>query len=205
MSNPIAISGRRGFTLIELMVTMAIAVTLIGLAARSLNHGSASLQLRAAADSVVAIVAQARQMAATTNVTHELRICQWQEGLDHRVGLFIYRAATVDEAQFTGERHLCDPSTRVWPTLSPLLSEATTSSSVHPPIGGGPFIDCRCATLRIHPSGRMDLPAPLAGTGTTHLSLTTEPELMRKAGPRHFVTVEIHSASGMAHLLRPGI
>ena len=205
MKNDFSMAKRRAFSLIELLVTMAIAASLLTLAARSLNQGSAGLQLQGAADSVVAILAQTRQMAATTNAAHDLRVYQWQEGPDRRIGFFIHRVLESGEVHYTGERHLCDASTQLWPTLSSFFTEPTHQNKEDPPIGGGPFPASGYTTIRIQPSGRTDFLNGPVDAECAYLSLTTMSELLRKRGPRHFVTVRIHRSNGATQLLSPGI
>ncbi|MGA0569295.1 prepilin-type N-terminal cleavage/methylation domain-containing protein [Variovorax sp. VNK109] len=64
------LTGRRvhGFTLIELVVAMAILAALVALGAPTLREFSANSKIRAAAESMVATLQQARSEALTRNV-----------------------------------------------------------------------------------------------------------------------------------------
>jgi len=57
--------GRGGFTLLELMVVLAILVVSAALVLPSLGPGTATLRLRAEARSIVALLRQARQLAVS--------------------------------------------------------------------------------------------------------------------------------------------
>ena len=56
-----------GFTLIELMITLAVLAVLLALAAPSFNDSIARARLRGAADGVVSLIEEARQQATRTN------------------------------------------------------------------------------------------------------------------------------------------
>jgi uncharacterized protein (TIGR02596 family) len=193
------------FSLIELLVTMTLAGILLGITASSLNHGSASLQLKGAADSVVSIVAQARQMAAASNVTHELRIYRWTEDADSRLGFFIYRSSPSAEADFTGEQHVCDASTQIWPTLSSLFSGTPPEQTGQPPAKGHLISNSRYIAIQVHPSGRTNLPSPPVEGNEAHLSLTTQAELWREGGPKNFVTLVIDHRNATTRLFTPAL
>lgn len=62
--------GRGGFTLLELMVVLAILVVGAALVLPSIGQGTATLRLRAEARSVVALLRQARQLAVTQRRPH---------------------------------------------------------------------------------------------------------------------------------------
>lgn len=56
-----------GFTLVELMITIAVLAVLVALAAPSFNESIQRARLKGAADAVVAVIATARQQATRLN------------------------------------------------------------------------------------------------------------------------------------------
>lgn len=67
-------AGRAGFTLLELMVVLAILVVSTALVLPSLGPGIETLRLRAEARSIVALLRQARQLAVSQRRPHTVAI-----------------------------------------------------------------------------------------------------------------------------------
>lgn len=192
------------FSLIELMVTMAIAAMLIGLTAMSLTGGSAGLQLQGAADVASAIFAQARQLSASTNQTHELRLYRWEEDFDSRFGFFIHRVESDGSATFTGECHVADPSTQLSSDLSSIFDDGVLSEQHgKPPARIATLSNARFVRIEIHPSGMTNLNASLEDGGACYFTLTTRGEMSRAGGPRNFVMLVIDPSNASVRALRP--
>ncbi|MBI2461976.1 MAG: GspH/FimT family pseudopilin [Candidatus Rokubacteria bacterium] len=74
-------ASRGGFTLLELLVVLAILVVSAALVLPSLGPGTATLRLRAEARSIVALLRQARQLAVSQRRPHTVAI----DSLGHAV------------------------------------------------------------------------------------------------------------------------
>ncbi len=192
------------FSLIELMVTMSIAAILIGLTAMSLTGGNASLQLLGAADATSAIFAQTRQLSASTNHTHELRLYRWEENAENRFGFFIHRVDSDGTATFTGESYIADSSTQLSTDLSSVFSDdALIEQPGNPPTKGSAISKARFVRIEIHPSGMTNLNAARADGEACYLSLTTRSEIERSGALHNFVMLVIDPSNASVKVLRP--
>ena len=67
-------AGRGGFTLLEVLVVLAILVVSAALVLPGLGRGTATLRLRAEARAVVALLRQARQLAVSQRRAHTVAL-----------------------------------------------------------------------------------------------------------------------------------
>ena len=188
----------RAFSLLELLMVMAVMALLIGVAGQSLSHGSGAMQLTGAADATMAMFTQARLLASSTNQTHEVLIGQWEAGGDERLGLFIYRVTVDDGAVFTGEAHVFDAGIRIAEGMTTVFDGRLPEASEPPPIHQEGARQSRQVRIEIHPSGATSL-----GDEELQLTLTTRADSLRADGPRNFVMFLIDPHNATLRSLRP--
>jgi uncharacterized protein (TIGR02596 family) len=92
---PQSASARGGFTLVEMLVVLAIIAILATMALPSVRGMLGSMDLRGAANVVVAQMELARQTASTRNVQVEVRIYQDSNVLDPTAKASAYRIIAV--------------------------------------------------------------------------------------------------------------
>jgi prepilin-type N-terminal cleavage/methylation domain-containing protein len=97
---------KRGFTLIELVVTLFVIVLAAGVAAPSIARGVDTVRIRAEAGGIAAFLRAAREQAVTHNRTYEVRV-KPDEGL---VELQTGDAVSATKRLAAGVR-LADPPT----------------------------------------------------------------------------------------------
>jgi uncharacterized protein (TIGR02596 family) len=187
----------RAFTLLELLVVMGIMALLIGMVGQGLSSGSAAMQLAGAADATSAIFSQARQLAASTNQTHELRLCSWEANGEDHLGLFIYRTKVEGEAEFTGEFHLFNPPVCLASRMTTLFDGPLPVLAAGPPVKQVEATNSRQVIIHMHPSGTTNL-----GDGEHCLTLTTLTEERRHDGPKNFVMMLINPQNATLQVLR---
>lgn len=187
----------RAFTLLELLVVMGLMALLLGLVAQSLSSGSAAMQLTGAADAAAAIFSHTRQLAASTNQTHELRLCSWEVNGEERLGLFIYRPKLSGDAEFTGESHVFDSSVCLVSGMTTLFDGQLPVLAASPPVQGAGATSQRQVIVQVHPSGATNL-----SDEEHYLTLTTLAEKRRHDGPKNFVMMLIGPQNAMLRLLR---
>ena len=81
-SSPPSKSRFRAFTLIEMLVVVTIVVLLLAFATPALTRTLQASRLSAAGESIMGSLAEAQQLALTTNVPVDIRFFSYQSGFD---------------------------------------------------------------------------------------------------------------------------
>lgn len=129
-------TAEAGFTLIELMITLAVLAVLIALAAPSFNDSIARARLKGAADGVVSLVENARQQA--TRLDRDVNLTFRGAGENWCVGA--RAAATPAVGQAVPAAVACDCSTAAAQCMAGDQQLVADASSFGP-AGGRATID----------------------------------------------------------------
>ena len=203
------------FSLIELLVVLAIAGILATLAIPSITGMTRSYQLNATSDLVINQLALARQAALSNSRLVQVRLYYLPDyGQDPAGTRTVYRAIqsfTEGDPPPTGTPALTAVtktiffpapvvlSTSASPNLSPLLPAtpwAPVSSDPNLPVYGNNY---GYAYFHFKPDGSTDL-----GTGTNSMTLIMENDSSASAGlPHNYRTIQIDPAIGTARRFSP--
>jgi len=203
------------FSLIEMLVVLAIAAILATLAVPSFTSMTRSYQLNTTGDLVINQLALARQAALSNSRLVQVRLYHLPDyGQDPAGNKTVYRAIqsfTEGDPSATGSLTLTAVtkpiffpapivlSTSTSPNLSPLLPSSPTaagSSDLSLPIYGNNY---DYASFHFKPDGSTDL-----GAGTNSVTLIMENDPSASAGlPNNYRTIQIDPAIGTARRFSP--
>lgn len=203
----------RAFTLLELLVVMAISTILAALSIPAISSISNSYQLNSASQSILGQLTYARQDALANNRADQVRFYQ----IAGYKGTRVYRALQVfrentDDSGTTTITPISKPyflPQGLWmvysasiTTASTLFSTATSGAEssngdaahpLPPPDGVSPYI-----YFRFRPSGQTDLSASSLIT----IAWQTAP-IVASNLPANFVTLQIDSVNGNVRIYQP--
>lgn len=201
--------SRSGFTLLELMMVVAIIVSLLGVAAPSIQGAMNASRLKDSADLVYNRIFEAQQLAITLGTTTELRVYQSPDLLDsgallplRKVQIYILHAeadgsdihSTPTFAPSSSAEAL-HPSVVIssQPTYTSLLGLGFQRDRENNVPGG-------YLAFRFHPDGSTNLPQAQPWF-LTLLERTIEDA---KSKPKNFITLQIDATTGTLRRFQPG-
>lgn len=192
--------GFRAFTLVELLVVMAIVAALIALVVPAFQGIGRGNRITAAGQSVMSQLALARQRALTLSRAVDVRFQKRPPeagGPAEYASMQIFRAG--DSVPLAGEEKL-PPGVRFveGDDFSTLLAARNTTAV------GEPGIAPDVRVIRFRPDGSTTLTVPGAGEDqwfVTVASITDKPAEGLPA--KNFATVQINPVNGRARLHRP--
>lgn len=203
---------RRGFSLIELLIVVAIVLITISLTVPAISDILKASSLTNAGEQVISTLNIARQTAIALNRTVEVRIYRYELPGDTTPGRFRGIQAFVLEQSENGDsttpiaRKAALPSAiciTANPSLSPLLDPATTSqgkgSELAFPIS--PYgLDYEAAKFSFFPDGSTNLP-----NNPPHFLTLVHENIADNISnpPGNFVTILIDRTTGKIQLHRP--
>lgn len=206
-------AGRRGFTLVETLVVLAIVGVLAAISIPAVNSVMNSYNLNSAGQSVLSQLTLARQEALANNCQVEVRFYQ----MPNAKGAMVYRAIQtfrensdsvngikiipISKPYFlpNGTWMVYDPSVTTVSTLfNTTVSGARTSEgdSAHPlpsPYGVSPFV-----CFRFRPNGRTDL----ASSSLITIAVESAPIVANNL-PSNFITLQIDPVNGSVRSYQP--
>lgn len=204
---------KAGFSLVELLVVVAVVVVITGLAVPAFNSISRSSGVALAGDMVMGQLALARQAALARNRPVEVRFYRIAD--PDGDGSMEYRALQLFEVLPDGnytplgrvERlpgRVIISETSGLSTLISSLADDTTNYGMPSPLPAIPALGSYTGlAFRILPNGSTDLPAFPASEESFHMTLHTKTEPIENGRPINFVTVQIDPINGSLRSFRP--
>lgn len=202
--------SRQAFTLLEMLLVVAVIVSLLGVASPAIQGAMSASRLKDSADLVYNRIFEAQQLAITLGTETELRIYQAPDLVDsspvpslRKVQVFVLRSepdgsdATDTTPTFTpssGSEAL-HPSIVVssQPTYNSLLKLGYKSDSRRDTTGS-------YVAFRFHPDGSTNLPP----SQCWFLTLIERQVEDSKVKPKNFITIQVDSATGTLRRFQPG-
>jgi uncharacterized protein (TIGR02596 family) len=208
-------TAKRGFSLIELLVVMALVAILASASLPAISSLLASSNLTSATETAMGVLAYGRQEAIALDATVEVRFYQYQiPGFIHDMGSGSFHAYQLVEdttmpsgLSNSGTTSTAVPLGRVQllpqrlifsysPSLSPLLTAGTISPGSSPPPAGLPS-SYSYKSFIFRPDGSTSL-----STGNNFVTLVDAAST--STPPPNYATIVIDPVSGAAKELRPG-
>jgi len=200
--SPQSPSQTAGFTLLEILVVMVIIASLLVFAADGIHSSTTSLRLQGSAEAIRALAAQARQRAATTGHSHELRLYRWQQDETARFAWHLHELTGDGPATPTGHSVMLDESLLLVPELSSFFANGLPVQSGARPgnMPGAP--SAQYVAITVHPSGATDLPEQ---PPIHHITFASREALAQSLPPKDFVTLVFEQSVLSVTLHRPGL
>jgi uncharacterized protein (TIGR02596 family) len=231
---PSATLSRRGFSLIEMLVVVAIVVMLLALATPALTRTMQASRLSSAGESMMGAIAEAQQTAFSNNTPVDIRFFSFVEDLDQSPVFHSYQlfkitqttqgsggSATIKEAITPVGNLIRLPEGIVIPTdsaLSYALSGSGTSlpdTKENSTVGYSGVSGATYSAIRFMPDGT----CRTVGSTTNGLATLTFQSLQKNfftltfgggtavtlsTLPKNFFTVQIDPYTGKARSYKPG-
>lgn len=200
---------KRGFSLLELLIVIAIIVILAALTIPAMNSMGRSSSLNGAVQSVTGTLDLARQTAITQNRPVEVRLYKLPEDGQPAGAPSDYRGMQIFVVDYESTNAVSRASR--FPTPVVITTDTTTSSLMDdarfpeqaadpavpvPPAGS----NYRYRSFRFKPDGGTDL--PLDGNWFFTLVLKTDP-IKANNLPANFATIQIEPMTGRPKVMRP--
>jgi hypothetical protein len=196
----------RGFTLVELLLVVAGAGLLLALAGMSLMRGGGGLRLQGTAEAVRGLFEAAKQEAVAQGRSREVRLYEWEEGGEDRVGFFLYEEEEGGEALFLGRQVVPEAPIRLERELTSLFELEGVEVLFGDPPGRGEVAERgRYVRLGMHPSGVTSLAEQESEVGKKReafFSLTASRRRDNGEAPKDFVIFVIEAGSGVVTMHR---
>lgn len=201
---------RQGFTLLELLLVIAVIVSLLGVATPAIQGAMSASRLKESADTVYNRLFEAQQLAITLGTETEFRLYQAPDLVTpdpipplRKVQVFVLRPAP-DGADATDATQAFSPASSAdalhpsvvvssQPVYTSLLTLGFTNETKGAPPAG-------YLAFRFHADGTTNLPQGQ----TWFLTLLERHVEEGKAKPKNFITLQIDPATGTLRRFQPG-
>ena len=199
-----------GFTLLELLLVVAVIVGLLGVASPAIQGAMNATRLKESADLVYNRIFEAQQLALTLSTETEVRIYQAEDLVDtapipplRKVQVFVLHAAAdgADATDSTPTFTASGGAEAVHPSVV-ISSQSVYNSLLSRGFNNGSGQDATGSYLafRFHPDGTTNLPPDQAW----FLTLLERNQEASKAKPKNFITLQIDPATGGLRRFQPG-
>lgn len=206
---------RWGFTLVEMLVVMAIMLILIMLSVVAVQNVSRGVEITSSASTMQDMLNLARQTALSTNCPVEVRIYQVppKNGTVAQ-GNFVYRAVGIYQLEQNGARpigklNFLDGTARLADSekYGPLLKFTPLAKSILPSVDSSQKKEFEYRYFQYRPDGSTSLDASpaTAGGDTWHVMIYGGHDVVEDGEPpKNYASVQLDPVTGRTEVFRPG-